>query len=68
MRSADLRRAALRIRVTGCLLALALVALAARATHLAVVDQRAARRAASQTESVWRLQGRPDSTTALANA
>lgn len=55
MRSADLRHAAIRLRVVGCVLALGLVVLSVRATHLAVLDQRGADRGASQTRSTWRI-------------
>jgi cell division protein FtsI (penicillin-binding protein 3) len=55
VRSADLRRAAIRLRATGCVLALGLAVLAARATHLAVLDERGASRGASQTRSTWSI-------------
>jgi cell division protein FtsI (penicillin-binding protein 3) len=55
VRSEDLRRTSLRIRVVSCALALGLVLLAARATHLSVIDRRGAHRGASQTESSYRL-------------
>ena len=55
MRSEDLRRTSLRIRVVSCALCLAFVGLAARATHLALIDGRGASRGHSQTESTYRL-------------
>jgi cell division protein FtsI (penicillin-binding protein 3) len=55
VRSEDLRRTSLRIRWTSCVLALGLVALAARATHLSLIDRRGADRGESQTESTYRL-------------
>ena len=55
MRSADLRHAAIRLRAIGCVLALGLVVLGARATHLAVLDARGAARGDNQTRSTWRI-------------
>jgi len=55
VRSADLRHAAIRLRVVGCVIALGLVVLGARATHLAVLDPRGAIRGTSQTRSTWRI-------------
>lgn len=55
MRSEDLRRTSLRIRVVSAALAIGFAGLAARATHLAVIDRRGADRGESQTESTWRL-------------
>lgn len=55
MRSEDLRRQAVRIRVASCALVLGFAVLAARAAHLTVVDRRGADRGASQTTSAYRL-------------
>ena len=55
MRSEDLRRTSRRIRAVSFVLALGFVGLAARATHLAVIDRRGADRGESQTESTYRL-------------
>jgi cell division protein FtsI (penicillin-binding protein 3) len=55
LRSEDLRRTSLRIRLVSIALAIGFVGLAARATHLAVIDRRGADRGESQTESTWRL-------------
>jgi len=55
VRSADLRHAAIRLRMVGCIIALGLVVLSVRATHLAVLDPRGAIRGTSQTTSTWRI-------------
>ncbi|MEN8161430.1 MAG: penicillin-binding protein 2, partial [Myxococcota bacterium] len=55
MRGADLRGAALRVRICGALLLLAFLGLSARAAHLGVVDRRGAERGKAQTGTVLRL-------------
>jgi len=55
LRSEDLRRTSLRIRLVSALVVLGFVGLAGRATHLAVIDHRGAHRGESQTESTYRL-------------
>jgi cell division protein FtsI (penicillin-binding protein 3) len=55
LRSEDLRRTSLRIRLVSTLVVLGFVGLAGRATHLAVIDHRGAHRGESQTESTYRL-------------
>ncbi len=55
MRSADLQRSALRVRVAGACLLAAFALLAVRAAQLSVVDERGARRGEAQTGTVLRL-------------
>jgi cell division protein FtsI (penicillin-binding protein 3) len=55
VRSEDLRRQTVRIRVASCLLVLGFAVLAGRATHLGVVDRRGANRGDEQTTSAYRL-------------
>jgi cell division protein FtsI (penicillin-binding protein 3) len=55
VRSEDLRRQAVRIRIASCVLVLGFVVLAGRAAHLTVVDRRGATRGESQTTSAWEL-------------
>jgi cell division protein FtsI (penicillin-binding protein 3) len=55
VRSEDLRRPAVRIRVASCVLVLGFLVLAGRAAHLTVVDRRGASRGESQTTSAYEL-------------
>jgi cell division protein FtsI (penicillin-binding protein 3) len=55
VRSEDLRRTSRRIRAVSVVLALGFIGLAARATHLSVIDRRGADRGESQTASTYRL-------------
>jgi cell division protein FtsI (penicillin-binding protein 3) len=55
VRSEDLRRQTVRIRVASCLLVLGFLVLAGRAAHLTVVDRRGATRGDEQTTSAYRL-------------
>lgn len=55
MRSPDLRRSAVRLRLVGCFLVLAFGVLAVRAAHLTVIDQRGAERGIEQTGTVLNL-------------
>jgi cell division protein FtsI (penicillin-binding protein 3) len=55
VRSEDLRRTSRRIRAVSLVIALGLAGLAARATHLAVIDRRGADRGESQTTSTYTL-------------
>ncbi len=55
MRSADLRRSALRVRIVQVGIVVAFLGLAARAGHLSVVDQRGASRGPRQTDREFEL-------------